>query len=569
MSIHAQDNVCIKIGVTAHRDLSCADTDSIRSQVNALFSSLRQRFPGLPLVLMNPLAEGGDMLVASVAIEMGVSLEIPVPMPLREYEQDFESPQALADFRRYCSLGHVMELPLAAGNDLESIRQQGAARDLQYAQLGMYIAGHCHVVLALWDDKKTLEPGGTSSVVHFQLTDEMPGICDPHETQRLLADKESDLVYHIHCPRDAATPTRAQGKWLSNQSTYSGIEIPDKYCLAFQRMMEFRENIIDHRDAINSAGESLLADAELQQDAQLEVIDDLYRSADWLAIKYRKLVVRELRVTHALAALMGVSFIVYSEYMEFYYLLPAFLLFFFTAWALNHLAHSRQWHRKYLDNRALAEGLRVQFYWCLGNVEGIQGAAFTYDNLMQKQDVELVWIRHVMRGIRTTPDSGEQPSGNGLNLAIKHWIGDEQGNTGQLGYYRAASLTRARLLQRNERYSRITLWCGISIAVFLVFAARSLDDTAMNILLILMGLFPLLAGIREAYAFKKADKELTKQYQFMFRTFSKAREKLQSTADPVLQRAIIRALGEACLEEHSEWILIHRERPLEHAGLQV
>ena len=36
---------------------------------------------------------------------------------------------------------------------------------------------------------------------------------------------------------------------------------------------------------------------------------------------------------------------------------------------------------------------------------------------------------------------------------------------------------------------------------------------------------------------------------------------------PTLQRQVLEALGEAALEEHAEWILMHRERPLEQQPL--
>ena len=97
--------------------------------------------------------------------------------------------------------------------------------------------------------------------------------------------------------------------------------------------------------------------------------------------------------------------------------------------------------------------------------------------------------------------------------------------------------------------------------------ASELGETSTNVLFIMMGLLPLVAGIRETYAYKKADKELTKQYLFMFRTFSLASEKLDQSPDPASRGAILKALGETCLEEHSEWILLHRERPLETSGL--
>jgi len=86
-------------------------------------------------------------------------------------------------------------------------------------------------------------------------------------------------------------------------------------------------------------------------------------------------------------------------------------------------------------------------------------------------------------------------------------------------------------------------------------------------LLLAMGLLPLLAGIREAYSYKKADKELIKQFRFMSRLFESCSERLQHAKSDAETRQLLLALGRACFEEHAEWILLHRERPLEHAQL--
>ena len=53
----------------------------------------------------------------------------------------------------------------------------------------------------------------------------------------------------------------------------------------------------------------------------------------------------------------------------------------------------------------------------------------------------------------------------------------------------------------------------------------------------------------------------------MGRIFSNARRKLDSARSDVERRAVLRALGDAALDEHAEWIMVHRERPLEHGGL--
>jgi hypothetical protein len=82
-----------------------------------------------------------------------------------------------------------------------------------------------------------------------------------------------------------------------------------------------------------------------------------------------------------------------------------------------------------------------------------------------------------------------------------------------------------------------------------------------------MGVLPLFAAVRSAYSHQKADKELIKQYRFMNRVFDNAHRLLSKTEDIEKKRKILRALGSAALEEHAEWILVHRERPLEHGRL--
>jgi len=73
--------------------------------------------------------------------------------------------------------------------------------------------------------------------------------------------------------------------------------------------------------------------------------------------------------------------------------------------------------------------------------------------------------------------------------------------------------------------------------------------------------------VREAYAYRKADKELIKQYRYMAQLFGAARKALDRTTDAAEQREILRLLGEASLAEHVEWALMHRQRPLEHGKL--
>jgi hypothetical protein len=105
------------------------------------------------------------------------------------------------------------------------------------------------------------------------------------------------------------------------------------------------------------------------------------------------------------------------------------------------------------------------------------------------------------------------------------------------------------------------------IAMLLFLLGTDGDGEQRRVLLVLMGVLPLVAGIWDAYSHKKAEKELIKQYGFMSRVFLKARKLLDSSADITFQRQVLRSLGQAALDEGAEWLLMHRERPLEHGRL--
>lgn len=75
----------------------------------------------------------------------------------------------------------------------------------------------------------------------------------------------------------------------------------------------------------------------------------------------------------------------------------------------------------------------------------------------------------------------------------------------------------------------------------------------------------IVAAARESHAYRKGDKELIKQYRYMLGISTDARNRLDSAQDDGSRCETLRALGEAALAEHSEWALLHRERPLGNA----
>jgi hypothetical protein len=136
-----------------------------------------------------------------------------------------------------------------------------------------------------------------------------------------------------------------------------------------------------------------------------------------------------------------------------------------------------------------------------------------------------------------------------------------------LAYYQRKSVENSRRYRRTAGLASLSLWAGIGFALLLLLLGGQSHTGIRQLLLILMGVLPLIAGVRDAYSHKRAEKELIKQYAFMAGVFAKARRLLEQNADITVQRRVLKALGQAALDEGAEWLLMHRERPLEHGRL--
>jgi hypothetical protein len=556
------------IGVVAHRDLVDAEQPALRGTVRALLERLRRDYPGTPLRLLCALAEGGDLLVAEVARELRIPLTAPLPMPLPDYERDFSDPATLARFRALIADADVLELPLAPGDTAAGLASK-PVRDRQYAQLGLFISSHCQILLALWDGRPTDAPGGTGQVLHFHLHEELPGLRRASDAPNLFADDDSDLVYHVVCSRRGETPSTKAGDawWLTAESRVPGDgPVPNGYDRMFRQMAAFNADLARYRMRIDRARTTLLpARPPASPTAVALRIDRLFATADWLAVHFQRRVHQSLLAIHVLAVLMGLSFLAYSELDASKWFIAVFLGLFALGFALWRIGESRQWHRRYLDYRVLAEGLRVQFHLALAGAANRDSPSFAYDSFLQKQDIELGWIRHVMRMPSLYGNPGERPHPAWLDWVMQHWVGSRE--SGQFDYFRHRADERARHYLRTRKVGHACLALGLLTAVALLAFNPWIDEPLEGWLLVLMGMLPLIAGVREAYSHKKADKELIKQYRFMARIYGNARQRLDRARDDDERRRILQALGAAALEEHAEWTLLHRDRPLEHSQL--
>ncbi|MGH8215311.1 MAG: hypothetical protein ACREPZ_06450 [Rhodanobacteraceae bacterium] len=561
------------IGITSHRNLASREIGGLRGGVRDFFSQLQQDFPGLPLMVLSPLAEGGDQLVAQEALAAGARLIAPLPMAYEEYVRDFSDAATRAQFESLCAKAQVIELPLLPGNTSADIAARGAPRNRQYAQAGVFTASHCHILLAIWDGRPSDALGGTAQIVRFHMDGIPPGLVERRHSRQVTLDTgDESLLYHIACSRsDSAGGIQGplpplqplQSRWLTDQGTSAAdAGIPREFRRMFLNMQQFNDDAVRHADDIApTAARQDAAAANADSDA---LADGLFATADGLAIHYQKQVLRAMRGLYTLAVLMGIAFVCYSDLPSglpgIGYAIYLFVTLFAAGAVMSWLANRRGWHRKYIDYRALAEGLRVQGYWRRAGIGAEEAGAFAHDSFMQKQDVELGWIRNVMRAAGMGSASAASPGE--ITKVVAEWIGEPDGG-GQLDYYARKSEQRHHVHRRTEGMARVLLGAAIAASLFIALFHHWMNPDTTTLLIALMGVLAVIAAARESYAFRKADKELINQYRYMRGIFASARRQLDATRDPGVERDILHALGEAALAEHAQWALMHRQRPLE------
>ncbi|NKI35607.1 hypothetical protein HFP89_10570 [Wenzhouxiangella sp. XN79A] len=569
------DRLPLVIAVTGHRNLCADERPGLHRAVREFLIEMRDRFPDRRLQLLTPLAEGADQLAADVALELELEVIAVLPMEVGAYRADFGTPASLRDFdQRLARMHEVIELLHVDGGTADALEATGSERDAQYAQLGVFLAAHCHLLLAIWDGKPSDHIGGTGDVVRFHHDSHMPGYTDSvFATQQMLIDDESDLVYHVVCSRDQDGGRPAPGLvpletwWYSKDAEAPrSRSMPAQHEAIFARSAEFSRDRMRHAELIEQDAHPLAGTAGSSGlPAHVAAIDDLFCTADVLAVHYQRKVLRTLRVTHFLAFFMGLSFILYADVQTERAFMVVFLGLFMVSAAIQAVAKRGQWHRKYLDYRALAEGLRVQFYWAVAGVCDENDSLFVHDNFLRTQDPEVGWIRNEMRVAGLRSDAARSREQRGLEFVLREWIGDDSG--GQLAYFNRRTADRVRWNRLTEALGVISLLTSVAMILMVVLIGDRLSEAWIGPLLATMGALLLVYGIRQGYAYALAEKELIKQYRFMQRLFGNARLRLDQAASPFEQRHILRALGRAALDEHSEWLVMHRSRSVEQSDI--
>jgi hypothetical protein len=228
---------------------------------------------------------------------------------------------------------------------------------------------------------------------------------------------------------------------------------------------------------------------------------------------------------------------------------------------------------KYLDYRALAEGLRVQFFWILSGDD-----KEVIEFYLRKQQSELDWIKYAVRSfnmpfsneefrekekMKETPDT-QLLSKRMKCVVLPNWIGV------QADYFIEKTSKLGGKLKWQHRFGRSFFFFGVGTSIILFILHFSIEyypsGRERDIFIVAIGMALAIAAAFGGYTEKKAISAQAKRYAWMSGIFKRAKTELgKALKEDNFEEArkLISELGKEALEENADWLIIRRERKIE------
>jgi hypothetical protein len=566
------------VAVTGHRNLREQDLPRLEARVRDFFAKLAHDYPSSPVFLLCSLAEGADRLATRVGLARGARLIVPLPRPLEEYRTDFKTAKSQADFEDL--LGKAVRVFVSSGVSgvAAATPEEEKSRDWGYARVGHFLVHHSHILLALWDGDTREKLGGTSQVVRLKQQG-LPFLRPP--SQALLDTPESGTVVQIVTPRDSNPDPPHAFRMVHLYPHTAALNRKERahagkiFLSLLQRADAFNRDAVNlHQEREDDFQQSLSfirpGRALGELDPAFQRLLEQFATADALAIFFRQNRHVALKWLCLLVVPASVALAAYHATGQQaartgpILCLAIFLLSVLAAMAVHTWAKLRQYETKHLDYRALAEGLRVLFFWRLAGVQDDIGAQY-----LRKHLSEIDWIRLALR----TCDLASGFSADSVKVeetVLKHWMIDQR------EFFRTAGPENRGRAELHDRWATGLIVASLTLASGMYFvqitayvlhlSLPSWLSTLLHVLNWAVVIFLAIAGGVAVFSEKLAYAQLSKQYDLMLHIFTTAADRYEKSLQlPDLDQArwIMWRLGHEALRENADWVLLHRERPME------
>jgi hypothetical protein len=511
--------------VTGHRALINEhllrhSVDQVLSQLDALLDATHHGY-----TVVSPLAEGADRLVAQQVLarpaqapDLAPDLEVILPLPMEEYLRDFTTAESLAEFTGLLERAHLVRTAAAT-----------ARRPTGYLRAGQQVVQGCDVLIAVWNGQPAAGGGGTAEIV-------------------ALARHAGRWMFWIHAEDGAICeenrPTTL-AETIASLSTYNQERLDQE---------RLDSAVASGQQMFHEQARAARLDASYLTPLWRYLLPQLVR-ADLLADHYQR---RHNLAVYGVTALAVLAVAAVTIQVLFFPNLPQLVWIEIAAMAvilsLIFLSRRRQWHRKWIDYRFLAERLRAALFVAACGLECSpprplpHSVAHRPDDWMVKAFVWL-WSRRPQPGVQAT-----QPFEPLRDFLVTAWIRD------QAVFY----AKRSQLFHRAQE--RLSL-AGLALFVVTLIAAvihvleggqAPVGEIGMSgslliaVAIILPALGAALADIRIHREYSRN----AERYAHMARLLTSLEQQIARARDMSELRPLLEEANEVMLREQQDWRVV-------------
>lgn len=562
------------IAITGHRDLFAEDWPVLEAEIRHILEGERRKYPSTPLLLLSGLAEGADRIAVRTAMSLSIPYMAVLPMEAEYYTEDFSSPESVNDFYQLLQTarGSIVMPPTIDAASTNDYREQ-SVRDRQYESLAQFLVNASQILIAIWDRAEGEKQGGTGAVVRMKLGRNAQS---GHITFARINASSVGPVYVLLARRLSTWPTNPIGAKCKVE--YPRGTAPEEFEESYKLLDRYNAAIAAARgkqEEVRRSWEGLCEGTETTGlTPAMEWVAGVYSWADTLANHYEQRSLLLWNVVFTMLIIGGVCLGLLHLFEDKWServasIAVAVLVTYFAvlvAALVVALSEARgHWRQRHEDYRALAEALRVQYFWLVAGLPDVASEKY-----LRKQSGEMIWIRDAMSecflftGIRSAPNREQADAAARLDFA-RLWV------KGQVRYFRRTSL---RYLKKRRIYSWLAItMAGVGFALLVLavmghFIPYLQKPWPGSVFLASASVAFVWASLAWNYLELRGFKLEARQYSRMYELFRAADELLEdfqsasSTESFAFAEETIRELGVEALAENGDWLAMHRERKL-------
>ncbi len=176
----------IYIGITGNRDISNKQSTFIKKNIEHFLKKSSENKNLEEIIILTPLADGVDRIIADVVLDSFSDMKILVPLPFSEeiYKNSFgkglkinnisqaesirEYEDLLEKIKKHNKCDDIyINLEFDKENYLnQNIDEQRKIRNEQYALLGEYLIEKSDILIAVYDKNREIKKGSTLEIVN-------------------------------------------------------------------------------------------------------------------------------------------------------------------------------------------------------------------------------------------------------------------------------------------------------------------------------------------------------------------------------------------------------------------